>query len=94
MARWAERMWQAARRKRDPGSERFHKVYRKHRFKYSTALDAARTDSVRERVSDCGGNMRALFELVGVFIGLSAPRFFQIVPACKKLLRPKRILLV
>jgi hypothetical protein len=54
-------MWQAARRKRDPASERFHKVYRKHRLNYSTTLVAARTDSVRERVSDCGGDMRALF---------------------------------
>jgi hypothetical protein len=73
MARWAERMWQAAKRKRDPGSEQFQKVYRKHRFKYSTALDAARTDSVPERVSDCGGDMRALFQLVGDLTGSSAP---------------------
>ncbi|EFX74977.1 hypothetical protein DAPPUDRAFT_108367 [Daphnia pulex] len=38
MARWAERMWQAARRKRDPASERFHKVYRKHRLNSTLLL--------------------------------------------------------
>ena len=84
MERWAERMWQAARRKRDPGSERFHKVYIKHRLKYSTALDTARTDSVRERVSDCGGDMRALFQLIGDLTGSAAPPVLPDRPCMQK----------
>ena len=71
--RWAERCWRAAKRKGNARAHHLHKVYKKTCFRYSSSLNEARIESVKEQVTECSRDRRALFRLVGDLTGATAP---------------------
>ncbi len=78
--RWAERCWRAAKRRCDLRIERFRRMYVRHRFNYTRAINDARIRSVRDQVSECNGDKRALFRLVGDLTGSTTPQSLPVRP--------------
>jgi len=70
---WAERCCRAAKRKGNVRAHHLHKVYKKTCFRYSSSLNEAMIESVKEQVTECGRDKRAPFRLVGDLTRATAP---------------------